>query len=182
MYYQIDYELIDVDERAGYLHAQWRRSNPLPYRQVHTILDGDPVRFRTDIRVTVQALGWRPEGRYLPLRDDISSTAWWYGVTAEGAAGTSLESGIPSAPATKAEHARCASILNVTFDCANARAQAEFWAAGTGWTAQERDVTPGHIEYAVVPSSEGTPALYFTTVISPPSRSRKRPRTGSTWT
>lgn len=36
----------------------------------------DPVRFQHDIRVTVQALGWRSGGRYLPLRHDIASTAW----------------------------------------------------------------------------------------------------------
>ena len=51
----------------------------------------DPVRFAADIRVTVQALGWRTGGRYLPLCDDISSTAWWYCNTAEGTAGSSLE-------------------------------------------------------------------------------------------
>jgi hypothetical protein len=38
----------------------------------------DPVRFRSDVRVTMQALGWRSEGRYLPLQDDISSVAFWY--------------------------------------------------------------------------------------------------------
>src|SRR6202789_833029 len=27
----------------------------------------DPVRFSEDIRVTIQALGWRSKGRYLPL-------------------------------------------------------------------------------------------------------------------
>lgn len=175
-YYQITYALIEVPEDAGYLHAQFRRSNPLPYKQVHTLLDGvqgqghyvgtylawqvnnngwwgegemkfyldgdgdfativgtgtedyfggawnfehpsgqygvystpflgmpqvimageggmyqsqqrhgmyrwhipDPIRFENDIRVTIQALGWRSGGRYLPLQDDISSTVWWY--------------------------------------------------------------------------------------------------------
>jgi len=38
----------------------------------------DPVRFRKDLRVTIQALGWRSGGRYLPLQDDISSVAFWY--------------------------------------------------------------------------------------------------------
>jgi hypothetical protein len=38
----------------------------------------DPVRFTTDLRVTVQALGWRSGGRYLPLQDDIASVAFWY--------------------------------------------------------------------------------------------------------
>jgi hypothetical protein len=176
-FYQIDYELGEVGEEAGYLHAQWRRSHPLGYKEVHTILDGvrgqghyvgtymargteyagwwgegevkfyidgdawpticgtgtedyfggawnfeqpagqygaystaylglhqviapqgiykgrqcfgmyrwhilDPVRFREDLRVTVQALAWHEEAgqapRYLPLEDDIATTAWWY--------------------------------------------------------------------------------------------------------
>ncbi len=173
-YYQITYTLTDVPDDAAYLHAQWRRSNPLPYLAVHTLLDGvkgwghyvgtylawgvnnngwwgegeikfyldgdaeypticgtgtedyfggawdfefpqgqygvfsspysglpqvlkpdglyqsqqrfgmyrwhimDPIRFRDDLRVTIQALGWRSEGRYLPLQDDITSTAFWY--------------------------------------------------------------------------------------------------------
>lgn len=38
----------------------------------------DPVYFKKDLRVTVQALGWRSDGRYLPLKDDISSVAYWY--------------------------------------------------------------------------------------------------------
>jgi hypothetical protein len=177
-YYQIDYTLTDVPDDRAYLHAQWRRSNPLPYQTVHTLLDGvrgqghyvgtyiawgvnnngwwgegeikfymdgdgkwpticgtgtedyfggawnfehpkseygsystpflglpqiikadglyrsqqrfgmyrwhvmDPIRFQQDLRVTIQALGWRSsvEGqrRYLPLQDDIASTAFWY--------------------------------------------------------------------------------------------------------
>ena len=38
----------------------------------------DPVRFQSDLRVTIQALGWRSGKRYLPLHDDIASTAFWY--------------------------------------------------------------------------------------------------------
>jgi hypothetical protein len=38
----------------------------------------DPVRFEKELKVTIQALGWRSEGRYLPLQDDISSVAFWY--------------------------------------------------------------------------------------------------------
>ena len=38
----------------------------------------DPVRFQQDLRVTIQALGWRSGGRYLPLQDDIASVAFWY--------------------------------------------------------------------------------------------------------
>jgi hypothetical protein len=175
LYYQIDYSLGAVSEDAAYLHAQFRRSNPLKYKDVHTILDGvkgqghyvgtyiawgvnntgwwgegeikffldgdgefpticgtgtedyfcgsynfenksthqyqefttpytglsqvvrpdgvyqsqqrfglyrwhitDPIRFKQDLRVTIQALGWRSGGRYLPLQDDIASTAFWY--------------------------------------------------------------------------------------------------------
>jgi hypothetical protein len=38
----------------------------------------DPIRFEHDLRVTIQALGWREDGRYLPLQDDIASVAFWY--------------------------------------------------------------------------------------------------------
>ena len=38
----------------------------------------DPIRFEQDLKVTIQALGWREGGRYLPLQDDIASTAFWY--------------------------------------------------------------------------------------------------------
>lgn len=38
----------------------------------------DPVRFTQRLKVTVQALGWRHDGRYLPLQDDIASVAFWY--------------------------------------------------------------------------------------------------------
>ncbi len=38
----------------------------------------DPVRFKQDLAVTMQALGWRSGGRYLPNQDDIASTAFWY--------------------------------------------------------------------------------------------------------
>ncbi|NLP10887.1 DUF2961 domain-containing protein, partial [bacterium] len=38
----------------------------------------DPIRFEKDLKVTIQALGWRSGGRYLPLQDDISSTVFWY--------------------------------------------------------------------------------------------------------
>ena len=39
-YYQVDYVLTDVPDDRAYLHAQWRRSNPLLYKSVHTLLDG----------------------------------------------------------------------------------------------------------------------------------------------
>jgi hypothetical protein len=38
----------------------------------------DPIRFKKRLTVTMQALGWRSGGRYLPLQDDIASVAYWY--------------------------------------------------------------------------------------------------------
>jgi len=38
----------------------------------------DPVRFEKDLKITIQDLGWRHGGRYLPQQSDISSVAFWY--------------------------------------------------------------------------------------------------------
>jgi hypothetical protein len=38
----------------------------------------DPVRFKKDLRVTIQALGWWPNAKFQPLTDDIASVAYWY--------------------------------------------------------------------------------------------------------
>lgn len=40
LYYQVDYTLTDVPQDAGYFHAQFRRTNPLPFKSDYTILDG----------------------------------------------------------------------------------------------------------------------------------------------
>jgi len=40
LFYQINYTLTDVPEDAAYFHAQFRRRNPLPYKEVYPILDG----------------------------------------------------------------------------------------------------------------------------------------------
>ncbi len=39
LYYQIDYQLCDVDSSAGYFHAKFNRVNPLPYKTDYTVLD-----------------------------------------------------------------------------------------------------------------------------------------------
>ncbi len=183
IYYQVNYTLTEVPEDVAYFHAQFRRTNPLPFAEDYTILDGvkgrgqyvgtymawgtnnsgwwgegeikffmdgdrdypticgtgtedyfcgaynfdggvidptmvsayreytnayaglpqvlrpdgvyrsqmrfgmyrwhimDPIRFEKDLRITIQALGWRSEKkdrRYLPLQDDIASVAFWY--------------------------------------------------------------------------------------------------------
>jgi hypothetical protein len=177
-FYQVTYALTEVEEDRAYLHAQFRRNNPLPYGEVHTLLDGvrgkgqyvgtylawgvnnngwwgegeikfyldgdgeypticgtgtedyfggawafalkdekygiyttpylgmpqiltgdgfmrtqqrfglyrwhvpDPIRFEEDLKVTIQALGWRAghggHERFLPLQDDLASTVFWY--------------------------------------------------------------------------------------------------------
>ena len=172
-YYQVNYTLTDVPAEAGYFHAQFRRSNPLAYKTVYTLLEGvtgqghyvgtylavgvtnsgwwgegeikffldgddefpticgtgtedyfggaydwdvdgqyvtyttpflgmhqvlrpdglyrsqtrfgmyrwhipDPIRFQNGLRITLQALGWRGDGRYLPLQCDMASVAYWY--------------------------------------------------------------------------------------------------------
>ncbi|HYG17295.1 MAG TPA: glycoside hydrolase family 172 protein [Ohtaekwangia sp.] len=38
----------------------------------------DPIRFEKELKVTIQDLGWRSEGRYLPQQSDISSVVYWY--------------------------------------------------------------------------------------------------------
>jgi hypothetical protein len=176
LYYQISYTETDVPDDVAYFHAQFRRTNPLPYKEVYTLLDGvrgrgqyvgtymawgvnnngwwgegeikfymdgdeeypticgtgtedyfcgsynfdvgkdnggyrefttpyaglaqvirpdglyssqtrfgmyrwhimDPIRFDSDLRVTIQALGWRSGRRYLPMQDDIASVVYWY--------------------------------------------------------------------------------------------------------
>ncbi|HOY18216.1 MAG TPA: DUF2961 domain-containing protein [Haliscomenobacter sp.] len=182
LYYQVDYVETTVPDDAAYFHAQFRRTNPVPYKEVYTLVDGikgkghyvgtyiawgvhnngwwgegeikfyidgdkdfpticgtgtedyfcgsydfdvrkknaagvdvveyqefntpyvglpqvirgdghyqvmqrfgmyrwhipDPIRFEKDLKVTIQALGWRGDGRYLPLQDDISSVVFWY--------------------------------------------------------------------------------------------------------
>lgn len=38
----------------------------------------DPIRFDNDLKVTIQDLGWRSGGRYLPQQSDIITVAYWY--------------------------------------------------------------------------------------------------------
>ena len=172
-FFQINYTLTEVPDDCAYFHAQYRRTNPVPYGEVYTILDGvtgnghyvgtsmgyginnngwwgegeikfyldgdeeypticgtgtedyfggaynwevdgryatystafcgmhqvllpdglynsqqrhcmyrwhimDPIRFKKDIRVTIQSLGWSVDGTFMPGMHDICSTAYWY--------------------------------------------------------------------------------------------------------
>jgi hypothetical protein len=38
----------------------------------------DPIRFEQDLKVDIQSLGWRSEGRYLLGQHDMCSVAFWY--------------------------------------------------------------------------------------------------------
>ncbi|MCE4564730.1 DUF2961 domain-containing protein [Maribellus sp. CM-23] len=38
----------------------------------------DPIRFKKDLKVTIQDLGWRHGHRYLPQKSDIASVSYWY--------------------------------------------------------------------------------------------------------
>lgn len=67
-----------------------------PYTGLHQVIKGDghyqimqrfgmyrwhindPIRFEKDLKITIQDLGWRSDGRYLPLQDDIASVVFWY--------------------------------------------------------------------------------------------------------
>ena len=67
------------DLMAGGLVGDKRPHNALGNRHsMYRFHIMDPIRFSQDLKVTMQALGWRSEGRYLPLQDDISSVAYWY--------------------------------------------------------------------------------------------------------
>lgn len=38
----------------------------------------DPINFHKNLKVTIQDLGWWPNGKYQPLSDDFASVAFWY--------------------------------------------------------------------------------------------------------
>jgi hypothetical protein len=57
---------------------QEKDSNPLPnFWSLYRWHIKDPINFHSDLKVTIQSLGW--EGaKYLKLNDDIASVAYWY--------------------------------------------------------------------------------------------------------
>ncbi len=61
--------------KVGYTDGIYRSQRYFDMYRWHIT---DPIYFKKNLRVTIQALGWRSEGRYLPLQDDISSVAYWY--------------------------------------------------------------------------------------------------------
>ncbi|HET6384112.1 MAG TPA: glycoside hydrolase family 172 protein [Armatimonadota bacterium] len=57
----------------------WRREpGEVPKHGLYRWHIMDPIRFTQDLRVTIQALGWWPNGKFQPLEDDIASVAYWY--------------------------------------------------------------------------------------------------------
>jgi Protein of unknown function (DUF2961) len=65
LYYQINYTLTQVPADAAYFHAQFRRVNPLPYKQVYTIVDnvkGKGQYVGTYLAWGVNNNGWWGEG------------------------------------------------------------------------------------------------------------------------
>lgn len=65
LYYQITYALTDIADDAAYLHAQFRRVNPVPKKQVYTILDGvkgEGHYVGTHVNWGVNNNGWWGEG------------------------------------------------------------------------------------------------------------------------
>ena len=65
LFYQIDYLLGEVPENAGYLHAQFRRTNPVPQKDVHTVLQtvkGKGQYVGTYMYWTTRANDWWGEG------------------------------------------------------------------------------------------------------------------------
>jgi hypothetical protein len=82
IYYQINYTLTDVSDNAAYFHVQFRRTNPIKYKENYTIIDG--IKGKGHYVGTALLVGlngankWWGEGRFLPRQDDFASVAYWY--------------------------------------------------------------------------------------------------------
>jgi hypothetical protein len=73
VYYQITYEIGGDYSGLGYLHAQWRRSNPLEYLTPHTIVEGVEGHGQyvgTYLAWGVNSNGWWGEGEIKFYLDD----------------------------------------------------------------------------------------------------------------
>ena len=61
--------------KVGKTDATYQSQRYFDMYRFHVV---DPIYFKENLKVTIQALGWRSDFRYLPLQDDISSVAYWY--------------------------------------------------------------------------------------------------------
>ena len=55
-----------------------KENGQIPKHALYRWHVADPIRFKKDLRVTIQTLGWWPNGKFQPLTDDLSSVAYWY--------------------------------------------------------------------------------------------------------
>jgi len=65
VYYQVTYALTDVPDDAAYLHAQFRRVNPLPFKEDYAIVEGvkgEGHYVGTHMAIGVNNNGWWGEG------------------------------------------------------------------------------------------------------------------------
>ncbi|MDD5705603.1 MAG: DUF2961 domain-containing protein [Kiritimatiellae bacterium] len=67
----------------GYPYCSWdfARGGDTPAGTKHGLYRFhimDPVRFQSDLKVDIQALGWKNRFRYAHLEDDIASVGYWY--------------------------------------------------------------------------------------------------------
>ena len=78
-YAPINSEAVAVNPGSA-LNCFW----PMPFQKHCRITmeirdpEPDPVRFEKNLAITIQALSWRSRWRFLPLQNDIASTAFWY--------------------------------------------------------------------------------------------------------
>jgi len=73
LYYQVDYTLTQVPDDAAYFHAQFRRTNPLPYKTDYVLVDGIKGKGQyvgTYIAWGVHNNGWWGEGEIKFFMDD----------------------------------------------------------------------------------------------------------------
>jgi hypothetical protein len=57
----------------------WRReAGQIPRHGLYRWHIMDPIRFKSDLKVTMQALGWWLNRKFQPLTDDIASVGYWY--------------------------------------------------------------------------------------------------------
>ncbi len=63
---------------AGFYLVKGAFNKPLSRFDMYRWHVTDPVRFESDLKITVQALGWKENGAYKVLEDDIASVCFWY--------------------------------------------------------------------------------------------------------
>jgi hypothetical protein len=60
-------------------YPYWNKDeNTIPKHGLYRWHIMDPIRFEKDLKVTIQALGWWPNGKFQPLTDDLASVVYWY--------------------------------------------------------------------------------------------------------